>query len=212
VVPVVARRLRASRELAGYMLPAGTILMVSIYLVHNDPDTYPEPDEFRPERFLGGTPDDAAWIPFGGGVRRCLGASFAQLEMKVVLREVLTRVRLRPTSPKPEPEARKRFTFARGASAAQVEQLIPDDAARAGASAHRAARGAVQAERSPPRRSVPGMQACARAFLRLKARYPCVERLSTWTRDKSWEKFCRNCADTVAMGLVAASGVTPAPK
>ncbi len=126
VVPVVARRLRASRELAGYMLPAGTILMVSIYLVHNDPDTYPEPDEFRPERFLGGTPDDAAWIPFGGGVRRCLGASFAQLEMKVVLREVLTRVRLRPTSPKPEPEARKRFTFAPGgASAAQVEELIP---------------------------------------------------------------------------------------
>ncbi len=126
VVPVVARRLRDSRQLGRYMLPAGTILMVSIYLVHNDPETYPEPEKFKPERFLGGTPEDAAWIPFGGGVRRCLGASFAQLEMKVVLREVLTRVRLRAISPKPEPEARKRFTFAPGgAAAAQVEALIP---------------------------------------------------------------------------------------
>jgi cytochrome P450 family 135 len=126
VVPVVARRLRDSREVGGYMLPAGTILMVSIYLVHNDPETYPQPDQFRPERFLGGTPEDAAWIPFGGGVRRCLGASFAQLEMRVVLREVLTRVRLKATSSKPEPEARKRFTFAPGgACAAQVEELIP---------------------------------------------------------------------------------------
>jgi cytochrome P450 len=126
VVPVVARRLRAARELDGHMLPAGTILMVSIYLVHNDPETYPEPEEFRPERFLGGTPDDAAWIPFGGGVRRCVGASFAQLEMKVVLREVLTRVRLRAASGKPEPQARKRFTFTPGgAAAAEVEELIP---------------------------------------------------------------------------------------
>ena len=126
MVPVVARRLRASRELDGHMLPAGTILMVSIYLVHNDPETYPEPEEFRPERFLGGTPDDAAWIPFGGGVRRCVGASFAQLEMKVVLREVLTRVRLRAASGKPESQARKRFTFTPGgAAAAEVEELIP---------------------------------------------------------------------------------------
>ena len=126
VVPVVARRLRDPREVGGHVLPAGTILMVSIYLVHNDPETYPEPERFRPERFLGGVPEDAAWIPFGGGVRRCLGASFAQLEMKVVLREVLTRVRLRAASSAPEAQARKRFTFAPGgASAAVVEELIP---------------------------------------------------------------------------------------
>lgn len=126
VVPVVARRLRETRTVAGYALPAGTILMVSIYLVHNDPDIYPEPESFRPERFLDGIPDEAAWIPFGGGVRRCLGASFAQLEMKVVLREVLTRVRLRATKRAPEPEQRKRFTFAPGGgAAARVEELVP---------------------------------------------------------------------------------------
>ncbi len=126
VVPVVARRLREARSVGGYTLPAGTTLMVSIYLVHHDPETYPEPDRFRPERFLDGIPDAAAWIPFGGGVRRCLGASFAQLEMKVVLREVLTRVRLRATSKSAEPVERKRFTFAPGgAAAAEVEELVP---------------------------------------------------------------------------------------
>lgn len=126
VVPVVARRLREPRSVGGYMLPAGTILMVSIYLVHNDPHSYPEPERFRPERFLDGVPDEAAWIPFGGGVRRCIGASFAQLEMKVVLREVLTRVRLRARSDSPEPEERKRFTFTPGgAAAADVEELVP---------------------------------------------------------------------------------------
>jgi cytochrome P450 len=125
VVPVVARRLRESREVAGYMMPAGTILMVSIYLIHNDPEFYPQPDEFRPERFQGRRPDPGAWIPFGGGVRRCLGASFAQLEMKVVLREVLTRVKLSSPSQKPEKQSRKRFTFAPGAATAvQVEELI----------------------------------------------------------------------------------------
>ena len=79
-----------------------------------------------PERFLDGVPDEATWIPFGGGVRRCLGASFAQLEMKVVLREVLTRVRLRARSDSPEPEERKRFTFTPGAAAeAVIEELVP---------------------------------------------------------------------------------------
>jgi cytochrome P450 len=128
VVPVVARRLREPAYVGGREIPAGTILMVSIYLVHHDPETYPDPQSFRPERFLGGTPDGAAWIPFGGGVRRCLGAAFAQLEMKVVLREVLSSVRLEATNAKPEETARKRFTFApaRGADAV-VAELIPQD-------------------------------------------------------------------------------------
>ena len=99
VVPVVARHVRQPVELGGYTIPSGSILMVSIYLVHSDPDTYPEPDEFRPERFLDGTPEDAAWIPFGGGVRRCLGARFAELEMKVILTQVLTTARLRAVGP-----------------------------------------------------------------------------------------------------------------
>lgn len=126
VVPVVGRRLRESREVAGYMLPAGTVLMVSIYLIHNDAEIYPQPEEFRPERFLDSRSDPGAWIPFGGGVRRCLGASFAQLEMKVVLREVLTRVKLRATTQKPEKVSRRRFTFAPGnATMVEIEDLIP---------------------------------------------------------------------------------------
>lgn len=117
VVPVVARRLSEPASVAGYSLPAGTILMVSIYLVHHDPQTYPEPEEFDPERFVDGVPDDAAWIPFGGGTRRCLGASFAQLEMRVVLREILTAVDLIAVG-EGESTVRKRFTFAPGGGAA----------------------------------------------------------------------------------------------
>jgi cytochrome P450 family 135 len=126
VVPVVARHVTEPVVLDGYTIPSGTTLMVSIYLVHNDPDTYPEPEDFRPERFLEGTPKDAAWIPFGGGVRRCLGARFAELEMKVVLTQVLATARLRPLGRSAEEYKRKRFTFAPdGGAAAQVEALVP---------------------------------------------------------------------------------------
>jgi cytochrome P450 len=126
VVPVVARHVTEPVEVSGYLIPAGSTLMVSIYLVHNDPDSYPEPDEFRPERFLAGTPDGAAWIPFGGGVRRCMGARFAELEMKVVLTQVLASARLRPQGRSAEGVKRKRFTFAPDAgAAAMVEELVP---------------------------------------------------------------------------------------
>ena len=67
-----------------------------IHLVHRDPEIYPEPERFRPERFLESPPGTYTWIPFGGGVRRCLGASFAQFEMSVVLRELVKRHRIRP--------------------------------------------------------------------------------------------------------------------
>jgi cytochrome P450 len=131
VVPVVARRLSEPVELDGWVLDAGTILMVSIYLVHTDEETYPDAREFKPERFLAGLPEGAAWIPFGGGVRRCLGASFAELELRVVLREILGTVGLRPLDPFPEGFTRKRFTLApeRG-SAALVEDLVPVPAIR----------------------------------------------------------------------------------
>jgi cytochrome P450 family 135 len=126
VVPVVARHVTQQVELGGYTIPAGSILMVSIFLVHSDPETYPEPDEFRPERFLDGVPQDAAWIPFGGGVRRCLGARFAELEMKVVLAEVLATARLRAVGKSPEGFKRKRFTFApEDGAVAEVEALVP---------------------------------------------------------------------------------------
>ena len=129
VIPVVGRRLAAPISLDGYLLPAGTILMVSIYLAHHDAGAYGDPEEFRPERFLEGIPKDAAWIPFGGGVRRCLGASFGQLEMKVVLREMTRTVRLRASQDAPESTTRRRFTFSpsEGAKAIVEERLSPSD-------------------------------------------------------------------------------------
>ena len=86
VVPFVGRELRVAAELDGYELPEGTVVMPSIYLAHTRPDSFPDPHAFRPERFLDGGPDTYSWIPFGGGTRRCIGAAFAQLEMRVVLR------------------------------------------------------------------------------------------------------------------------------
>lgn len=130
VVPVVARHVSEAIELDGYLIPAGSTLMISIYLVHNDPETYPEPERFRPERFLDGTPEGAAWIPFGGGIRRCLGARFAELEMKVVLTQVLASARLRPVGRSNEGVTRKRFTFApESGAAAVVEALVPPQSA-----------------------------------------------------------------------------------
>jgi cytochrome P450 family 135 len=111
-VPIVARKVREPVELAGYEMPAGTVLMASVYLVHRDPEVYPDPDEFRPERFLDGRPDPRAWIPFGGGVRRCLGGSLAQLEMKIVLQTVFSELDMKPADTSPEPAVRRRFTFA----------------------------------------------------------------------------------------------------
>ncbi len=128
VVPVVARHLTQPIELDGYIIPAGSTVMVSIYLVHTDPETYPDPESFHPERFLDGTPEGAAWIPFGGGVRRCLGARFAELEMKVVLTQVLASARLRASGASNEGFKRKRFTFApEGGAAAVVEDLVSPD-------------------------------------------------------------------------------------
>jgi cytochrome P450 family 135 len=102
VVVDVARKLTREIELDGWRLPAGTLVLPAIASVHARPDLYPSPEEFRPERFLDGAAESYAWIPFGGGVRRCIGASFAQVEMRVVLREVLRRVRLRAASLRPE--------------------------------------------------------------------------------------------------------------
>ena len=75
--------------------PPGTDVTPAFWLTHTRPDLYPQPLEFRPERFLADPPETYAWVPFGGGVRRCLGAAFAEFEMRVVLREVLTRCELR---------------------------------------------------------------------------------------------------------------------
>jgi cytochrome P450 family 135 len=112
VVAQVSRRLTAPVRLNGYTIPAGTLLAPSIWLVHRRPDIYPDPDSFKPERFLENPPQTYTWLPFGGGVRRCIGASFATFEMKVVLRTVLRAAELRPASPEPEPPSPRAVTFA----------------------------------------------------------------------------------------------------
>jgi cytochrome P450 len=112
VVPAVARRLQAPMRFGPWDLPAGVHIAPSIYLLHRRPDLYPQPDEFRPERFLERPPGTYEWIPFGGGVRRCLGASFALFEMKTVLGAVLGQVRVRRSRRRGEGTTRRAITFA----------------------------------------------------------------------------------------------------
>jgi cytochrome P450 len=90
IIPMVVRFLMRPVTVGGVDLPAGTSVGPSILLSHQDADHFPEPDRFRPERFLDGSPTPNTWIPFGGGVRRCIGAGFSLMEGVVVLREVLT--------------------------------------------------------------------------------------------------------------------------
>jgi cytochrome P450 len=89
VVPIVVRMLTEEFEVDGYRLPPGTRVTPAIYLVNRNRRVYEDPDAFRPERFLENGPETFSWIPFGGGIRRCIGASFAQLEMRLILRTVL---------------------------------------------------------------------------------------------------------------------------
>ncbi|HEY8865620.1 MAG TPA: cytochrome P450, partial [Solirubrobacteraceae bacterium] len=111
VVPITARKLTVPFELGGRTYPAGTVLMPCIFLLHRNPEIYERPDEFRPERFLDWQPPPYAWIPFGGGGRRCLGAGFALAEMRAVMQTVLTRVELRAASQRDERVVRRAFTL-----------------------------------------------------------------------------------------------------
>jgi cytochrome P450 len=110
VISLVARRLTEPVEIGAWQLPAGITVTPSIYLVHRRPDVYPNPDAFEPERFLDNPPGTYTWIPFGGGVRRCIGGSFAQFEMQVVLAELVKRWQLAPSRPEPEPNLRRAIT------------------------------------------------------------------------------------------------------
>ncbi|MFN8101653.1 MAG: cytochrome P450 [Mycobacterium sp.] len=98
VVFDVGRILTRPVDLAGYRLPAGVMVAPGIGLVHADPALYPDPDRFDPDRMIGATLSPTTWFPFGGGNRRCLGASFASTEMRVVLREILLNVELDTTT------------------------------------------------------------------------------------------------------------------
>jgi len=114
VVVDVARVVKRDVTVGDWEIPAGTVVVPAIALVQTRPDLFPDPQAFRPERFLleNGKPADSAysWIPFGGGVRRCLGAAFAHFEIKVVLRSVLSRTRLSAADPAPEPQRTRHVT------------------------------------------------------------------------------------------------------
>ncbi|HYZ68919.1 MAG TPA: cytochrome P450 [Mycobacterium sp.] len=98
VVFDVGRILKEPVELAGYRLPAGVMVVPGIGLVHSDSELYPDADRFDPDRMVGARLSPTTWFPFGGGNRRCLGATFAMVEMRIVLREVLRRVELATTT------------------------------------------------------------------------------------------------------------------
>jgi cytochrome P450 len=119
-------------EIGGVRYPPGVVLLASAYLVHHDPELYPEPSAFRPERFLDKQPGTYTWIPFGGGRRRCLGASFALEEMKIVLRAVLMRFTLEPAAPLAETTRRRGITFTPSRSATVLLRTrVPATAERA---------------------------------------------------------------------------------
>jgi cytochrome P450 len=102
VVPDVSRLLTSDYRLDPHTIPAGTFVDPAIALVQRSARFYPAPERFDPGRFVGGRPDPAVWLPFGGGNRRCLGAAFAATEMRVVLAAVLKRVDLLTTADRPE--------------------------------------------------------------------------------------------------------------
>jgi len=112
VIVDVARKVTAPASFGGYELKAGTYVMAAIAPMHYRADLFPRPDEFRPERFLEEKADNYAWIPFGGGVRRCIGAAFAEYEMRVVLREFVTRAELSAPDPRPERVKVRNITLA----------------------------------------------------------------------------------------------------
>lgn len=110
IVPNLTRTLTEPTSIAGHHLPAGTVVSPSAMGVHRDASVHPDPEAFRPERFIGRQPAPGTWIPFGGGIRRCLGVAFALQESVVILREVLTRYDLHPTRQRTEsPTTRNLF-------------------------------------------------------------------------------------------------------
>lgn len=121
VLPNVAPRLVVRPvEVGGWTYPEGVALVANAYLMHHDADIYPDPYAFRPERFLEEPPGTYTWIPFGGGRRRCIGASFAMVEMKLVLRSILGTCELRPAAHGFEVARRRNITIRPGTGALSV--------------------------------------------------------------------------------------------
>ncbi|MSP60239.1 MAG: cytochrome P450 [Myxococcales bacterium] len=112
ILPDVVRRVRAPITVGGYAIPLGVDLMPCIHLAHRRAESWPEPDRFLPQRFQGAKIDPYTWLPFGGGIRRCLGMAFALHEMKIVLGGMLARARFRLASPRPVRVVRRTITLA----------------------------------------------------------------------------------------------------
>jgi cytochrome P450 len=102
VVPITGRRVKVPWQLGEYRLPENSHILVSVALLHHRADVYPDPFNFRPERFLGVRPGTYTWVPFGGGIRRCLGATLAMAEQRVVLRAIARRTDMIAPDPRPE--------------------------------------------------------------------------------------------------------------
>jgi len=132
VIPGVGRVVRGEPfPLGEWLIPPGVEINPSIRMIHRRADLYPEPKRFRPERFLGDDqPDTYTWVPFGGGTRRCLGASFALLEMRLVLRRVLQRAALRPAQPEPDRVQFRAITLAPRHGALAILERPPTPVAK----------------------------------------------------------------------------------
>jgi len=112
VIPIIGRRVKVPWRVGAYAVPPETPLTMSILLVHHREDLYPEPFEFRPERWVGGRkPGTYEWIPFGGGIRRCLGAALAMAEQRVVLAAMARRLDLEADDPAPEHAVHRNVTM-----------------------------------------------------------------------------------------------------
>ena len=122
VLSIASRKVREPYAVGGHTVPPGAYVGACLYLAHRRAGVWPDPTAFRPERFLDGAPEPYAWVPFGGGTRRCLGASFAALEMREVLRAVAERFTLRPDRPAGERMRRRSITLA----PARGGTVVPD--------------------------------------------------------------------------------------
>ena len=135
----VGRKLAAPARVGGYEFERGAFMVPAIAAIHHRADLYPQPFEFRPERFLDKATESYAWLPFGGGIRRCIGAAFAEYEMRAILTEIVTRADLRAAEPAAERGKVHHVTLApkHGAqvvlqrSLAQAEAVAPASSALA---------------------------------------------------------------------------------
>src|SRR5215218_3669250 len=120
VIPIIGRRVKVPWQLGEYRVPAETPVLMSILLLHHREDVYPDPFAFRPERFVGVKPGTYTWIPFGGGIRRCLGAALAMAEQRVVLNAIARRTDLEADDPAPELAVHRNVTMIPGRGARVV--------------------------------------------------------------------------------------------